>query len=182
MDIVAGLAHLQKIHPQKKVHMLWVGTGELSDALHDACNIRYEAGKGLLSGDNSSKPAASFAGFLNQSEIARAYVAADALVLPSDAKETWGLVTNEAMASGLPCIVSAEVGCADDLILPHFPEFCFPMGDMDALATAMGRMIDNPPTAEKVHEIIDAYDCKRTVESVARLYEQQFGSRSNQGI
>ncbi len=182
LDIVAGLAHLQEKHPHKKVHMLWVGTGELNDALHEACNVRYEADKGLLPGDGSSKPAASFAGFLNQSEIARAYVAADALVLPSDAKETWGLVTNEAMASGLPCVVSAEVGCADDLILPHFPEFCFPMGDIDALAEAMLKMMQNPPSADKVQEIIDAYDCDRTVESVAKLYNEQFGSKSNPGI
>ena len=39
----------------------------------------------------------TFAGFLNQSEIPRAYVAADCIVLPSDYGETWGLVVNEAM-------------------------------------------------------------------------------------
>jgi hypothetical protein len=55
------------------------------------------------------------AGFLNQTEISRAYVAADCLVLPSDYRETWGLVVNEAMASGLPCIISDQCGCAEDL-------------------------------------------------------------------
>ncbi len=229
LDIIAGIAKLQEKHPHKKVHMLWVGTGELNDALHEACDVYFKPGQGLLTGDSSRepsinchsrvggnpvtsgfldsrrsqpsnalvgggnddftnnrefthKPAASFAGFLNQSEIARAYVAADALVLPSDAKETWGLVTNEAMASGLPCVVSAEVGCADDLIVPNFPELCFPMGDIDALATAMGMMMENPPTASKVQEIIDAYDCDRTVEGVAKLYNDQFGSKPNPGI
>src|SRR5690606_18532281 len=48
----------------------------------------------------------TFAGFLNQTEISRAYVAADALVLPSDFGETWGLVCNEAMVCGTPAIVS----------------------------------------------------------------------------
>jgi glycosyltransferase involved in cell wall biosynthesis len=75
----------------------------------------------------------TFAGFLNQSEIAQAYVASDALVLPSDSRETWGLVVNEAMACGLPCIVSDQVGCGPDLIVQHETGHTFPLGDIDYL-------------------------------------------------
>jgi glycosyltransferase involved in cell wall biosynthesis len=57
-----------------------------------------------------------FVGFLNQSEIAGGYIAGDALILPSSAGETWGLVVNEAMVCGLPCFVSDRVGCGPDLI------------------------------------------------------------------
>ncbi len=64
---------------------------------------------------DNQKPRASFAGFLNQTQVSNAYVAADCLVLPSDYDETWGLVVNEAMASGLPCIISDRCGCAPDL-------------------------------------------------------------------
>ena len=39
-----------------------------------------------------------FTGFLNQSQMVDAYVASDCLVLPSDGRETWGLVVNEAMS------------------------------------------------------------------------------------
>jgi glycosyltransferase involved in cell wall biosynthesis len=56
-----------------------------------------------------------FAGFLNQSEISRAYSVADLLVLAS-ANETWGLVVNEAMNFGLPVVASDRVGCAADLV------------------------------------------------------------------
>ena len=56
----------------------------------------------------------TFAGFLNQGEIATAYAAADVLVLPSDWGETWGLVVNEAMACGLPAILSNACGCAPE--------------------------------------------------------------------
>jgi len=55
--------------------------------------------------------------FLNQDAIARAYGQASALVLASR-KDTWGLVVNEAMAAGLPVIVSTACGCAADLITP----------------------------------------------------------------
>ena len=64
---------------------------------------------------DNAKPRASFTGFLNQTQVSKAYVAADCLVLPSDYDETWGLVVNEAMASELPCIISDRCGCAPDL-------------------------------------------------------------------
>lgn len=80
---------------------------------------------------------AVWAGFLNQSEIGRAYAAADCLALPSDWGETWGLVVNEAMATGLPCVVSNHVGCAPDLIVKSVTGETFSMGDIDALAAAL---------------------------------------------
>ena len=84
-----------------------------------------------------------FTGFLNQSAIAGAYAAADALVLPSDGGETWGLVVNEAMACGLPCIVSDKVGCGPDLIAGNETGIVYPVGDVNVLATSMGNMAAN---------------------------------------
>src|SRR5581483_11977533 len=55
-------------------------------------------------------------GFCNQSEMPAAYAAADALVLPSDGRETWGLVANEALACGRPIILSDAVGSGPDLV------------------------------------------------------------------
>jgi glycosyltransferase involved in cell wall biosynthesis len=79
-------------------------------------------------------------GFLNQSEIARAYAAADCLALPSDWGETWGLVVNEAMATGLPCVISDRVGCAPDMISPGETGEVFKMGDTSDLAEALERI------------------------------------------
>jgi glycosyltransferase involved in cell wall biosynthesis len=78
-----------------------------------------------------------FAGFLNQSEMPMAYVAADALVLPSDGGETWGLVVNEAMGSGRPCFVSDKVGCGPDLIQPGITGDIFSLGDIEGLANLL---------------------------------------------
>lgn len=74
-----------------------------------------------------------FAGFLNQQAIVEAYAASDVLVLPSDARETWGLVVNEAMASGIPAVVSRAVGCAPDLVVPNATGLQFDLGDVSAL-------------------------------------------------
>ena len=57
-------------------------------------------------------------GFQNQTQMRHIYNTHHCLVLPSIWGETWGLVVNEALSSGIPVIVSNAVGCAEDLISP----------------------------------------------------------------
>ncbi len=106
---------------------LLVGSGELQQECRD---LRVQLGVSAVS-----------AGFLNQSELGRAYAAADCLVLPS-AAETWGLVVNEALATGLPCVVSDRVGCGADLVASGETGEIFPVGDVGALANALERIRD----------------------------------------
>ena len=116
------------------------------------------------------EPTASFVGFLNQSEISRAYVAADCLVLPSDAGETWGLVVNEAMASGLPCVVSNGCGCVEDLIAPIRPDLCYPLGDITALERAMAAAISDAPPPQLLRARVSEYDVSKTIDTIESLY------------
>jgi glycosyltransferase involved in cell wall biosynthesis len=85
-----------------------------------------------------------FAGFQNQSQLPQHYAAADVMVLASDARETWGLVVNEAMSCGLPAIVSRACGCASDLVEEGRTGFTFSTGDVEALAAHMVRMATAP--------------------------------------
>jgi glycosyltransferase involved in cell wall biosynthesis len=78
-----------------------------------------------------------FLGFCNQSQLPAVYRAADVLALPSEGSETWGLVVNEAMACGTPCVVSDACGCAPDMIVPKVSGEVFKMGDVPALAVAL---------------------------------------------
>lgn len=167
LDLVAAAARLAG---EKPIHLLFVGSGELDPAVREGCAAAYDAGQSPAALGRSMRPAASFAGFLNQSEIAAAYVAADVLVLPSEATETWGLVVNEAMACGLPVIVSDACGCSDDLVVPHRPDLCFPAGDIDALAASLRSVMRAPPTQAELAHIISQYDVTRTVENVEQLY------------
>ena len=102
------------------------------------------AGSGELEAHVEAAAAASgvplhLLGFRNQTEMPAAYAAADCLVLPSDGRETWGLVANEALACGRPIIVSDACGCAPDLGCDGRAGRTFPMGDTEALARAIGR-------------------------------------------
>ncbi len=54
-------------------------------------------------------------GFLQADALTRYYAHAGAFVLPS-VSEPWGLVVNEAAASGLPLLVSSRAGCAATLV------------------------------------------------------------------
>ena len=59
------------------------------------------------------------------------YGLAGGLVLPNT-REPWGLVVNEAMASGLPVLVSQNCGCALDLVSPGLNGWIFdPMNQYD---------------------------------------------------
>jgi len=122
LDLVRGMA---RVGPGGR--LLVVGAGPLEQACRDeaeALGVRV-----------------SWVGLLNQTELGAAYAAADCLVLPS-ASESWGLVVNEALATGLPCVVSDQVGCAPDLVLPGRTGEVYPAGDVDALARALKRVRD----------------------------------------
>ena len=106
-----------------RAEAVFVGAGELEGSL------RREAA--------SSGVPAIFHGFQNQSRMPSLYAAADLLVLPSDHLETWGLVVNEAMACGVPAVVSDAVGCGPDLIDPGRTGAVFPLGNTTALAEAI---------------------------------------------
>jgi glycosyltransferase involved in cell wall biosynthesis len=92
---------------------------------------------------------AVFAGFANQSQMAERYVAADALLLPGC--ETWGLVANEALAAGLPVVLSSEVGASADL---SAPDVCVtaPAGDHAAFARALADVIERHRTVDSTRD------------------------------
>ncbi len=77
-----------------------------------------------------------FAGFRQADELPAFYANAGCFVLPS-AEEPWGLVTNEAMASSLPVIVSRRCGCAPELVQEGHNGFTFDPNDIKGLARVL---------------------------------------------
>jgi glycosyltransferase involved in cell wall biosynthesis len=85
-------------------------------------------------------PDVHFVGFLNRSQIAEAYAAADVFCLPS-LSETWGIVINEALNFELPVVVSDKVGCAPDLVHHGENGYVTRAGDAGSLAEALGSLV-----------------------------------------
>lgn len=79
-------------------------------------------------------------GRLSGSDLFDAYIAADVFVLPS-LLEPWGLVVNEAMAFGLPVVVTDIVGCADDLVIPGVTGFVVPASQPEELVGAVRKLV-----------------------------------------
>jgi glycosyltransferase involved in cell wall biosynthesis len=77
-------------------------------------------------------------------QMPSAYAMAECLVLPSFYGETWGLVVNEAMACGLPVLVSDECGCAGALVESGRNGWTFSPRDVDALTALLQRMAGLP--------------------------------------
>jgi glycosyltransferase involved in cell wall biosynthesis len=152
LDLVRAAALLRKKGVELEV--AFAGSGELEGGL------RRAAGE-------TGVPAV-FHGFVNQSALPATYTAADMLVLPSDARETWGLVVNEAMACGLPAVVSDAVGCGPDLVEEGATGAVFPLGDVEGLARAIERTlaIDPARRREAVAAKIAQYSPRRTAQGI----------------
>ena len=78
-------------------------------------------------------------GFIQYEALPSYYGLAGAFVHASTS-EQWGLVVNEAMASGLPVLVSERCGCAPDLVEDGVNGFTFDPHDVEELAGLMQRV------------------------------------------
>ncbi len=155
--------------PLKCVLVLFVGKLETHKRPQDvltavaALRARFKwlgaafAGDGELKGALEAKAARQglkdifFLGFRNQSELPEIYAIADMLVLPS-ASEARGLVVNEAMACGLPVIVSDRTGVwgEGDMVRAGENGFVYPCGDTFALAGMVGRLAGDSKLRERM--------------------------------
>lgn len=162
-DLLAALENIQH-SSASAVHLLIVGSGPLEAQLRS----RVEA----------ARLPVTFAGFQNQTEMPAAYAAADCLVLPSEYGETWGLVVNEAMACGLPAIVSDQVGCGPDLVHQGETGFRFQCGDVGELAQAMCAFLALPADQRRAmgsraqRLVLDKYSIEAAVEGTIKAVQK----------
>jgi glycosyltransferase involved in cell wall biosynthesis len=81
-------------------------------------------------------------GQVDYAELPAVYARADAYLQPS-LSEPWGLAVNEAMACGLPIVVSTACGCHEDLVQEGVNGFTFDPYSPDGLAIALERLGQN---------------------------------------
>jgi glycosyltransferase involved in cell wall biosynthesis len=115
-------------------------------------------------------PGVVFSGFRQIGELPAFYALAGCLVLPS-LSETWGLVVNEAMAAGLPVLVSERCGCVPELVHPGLNGYVFDPLDVEELARLMAlmtsRQVDLKAMGEESRRIISLYSPESWARSLA---------------
>lgn len=148
----------------RDAHLVYLGDGPERAAVEERVRRAGLGGRVTVSG------------FVNQAEIPDWYAASDALVLPSDTMETWGLVVNEAMAAGLPVVVSDAAGCAPDLVREGENGFTFACGDVPALEDRMRRVAELLPEeresmGSRSREIISGFTVAHVADALLRALD-----------
>ncbi len=87
-------------------------------------------------------PEAVFTGYLSGGDLAKAFASADIFVFPSTT-DTFGNVVLEAMASGLPAVVS-DTGGPRELVKNGVTGYVTRSLDVEDFTTAAGRLVADP--------------------------------------
>lgn len=115
-----------------------------------------------------------FTGHLHGEELAHAYAAADIFV-SLGAKETFGNVVLEAMASGLP-VVAAAAGGQLDFVEHNDTGLFFPPEDREVMITAVQSLISDPDAAARMgsrgRKIAEMWRWESTLDSLVAAYRR----------
>ncbi len=141
------LVFIGQIIQRKGIHLFWQAVRPLLQE-HPGLTVTFV-------GEGAERPAllASIAaegltdrvvapGAQPYEQVYETLAGADALVLPSY-WDGWGLVVNEALAAGVPAIVSDHCGVSD-LIHDDSNGYTFPAGSVEGLAGALSRFLTHP--------------------------------------
>ena len=88
-------------------------------------------------------------GFVPRDRLPLYYSTADVFVLPTW-HDSWGFVVNEAMASGLPVVVSSVAGAARDLVHDGENGFVYPVRDVERLRSALHTILSRRGLRERM--------------------------------
>jgi glycosyltransferase involved in cell wall biosynthesis len=118
-------------------------------------------------------------GFRQYDELPSFYGLAHAFVHASSV-EPWGLVVNEAMAAGLPVLVSDSCGCAEELVIEGENGFKFLPDDTEELAKLMtfiaGKNCDREAMADSGRKIISSWQPERFAAGLRDAVEYAVGA------
>lgn len=143
------------------ITVLFLGDGEMREFLSQQAKAAPEVDIRL-------------AGFQNQSKLSGFYHAADIMVLASRL-EPWGLVVNEALHHGLPCMVSNNVGSAPDLVKHGITGYSFDLDNTQRFVDVLQKghnLSQQPAIRSQCRELAQQYSIHAAAEGIATAYHQ----------
>jgi glycosyltransferase involved in cell wall biosynthesis len=139
--------------------------------------------------DREVRSRVTFTGWLSDDALMQAYADADVFCLPAR-YESLGLVAIEAMAFGLPVVVSG-VGGLLEIVEPERSGLLVPVEDEAALEAALRRLIEDPALRERLGErsrrlFEEKFDLSvtvpRTIEALQRVAADQGAAPEHQRV
>ncbi|KAA3616671.1 MAG: glycosyltransferase [Calditrichaeota bacterium] len=125
---------VEKLNKKKKnIKILLLGSGPLQD---DILKILKKINVSF-----------NYPGFVQQNELPAYYGASKLFLFPTEV-DGWGVVANEACASGLPVITCENAGAADDLVVHKYNGFVLPL-KVDAWVSHVCMLLDDQSLYEK---------------------------------
>lgn len=165
-ELLSAYAKLEK-SLREKVGLVFVGDGSCRQMLEQQAS---QVAPGTI----------KFIGFAQREQLPTYYALAKMLILPTYT-ETWGLVVNEAMACGLPIVLSQAAGCAADLVTDNWNGLVVPARNELPLTSAMRTLaIDSKLRTElgsNSRQRIAEYTPQKWSEGVARMITAVEGNR-----
>ncbi len=171
--------------PKKNLFRLLQAYAKYREGMNDAWDL-------VLLGDGELMPqvrqsilelnlqkCVSLPGFKQYGELPVYYALANCFILASTS-EQWGLVVNEAMASGLPVLVSKRCGCAPDLVEDGKNGFLIDPFSVENMAEKMVRIMrltetERKSMGQRSREIIANWGPERFAQGLRAAVEKALG-------
>jgi UDP-glucose:(heptosyl)LPS alpha-1,3-glucosyltransferase len=162
--LIAALAQIKKQSPDLAIQLLVVGKGN---------QTRFQK----LAGELGVKEQVRFAGICTQG-MEKFYAASDIFALLSDF-DTFGMTVLEAMASGLPVIVSPTVG-AKDMIIDDQQGYIVEKENVRAVAERIIALSDlgkRSAMGKAARQMAEQHGWDKIVQKISRIYDEILATR-----
>jgi len=165
--------NLLSVEEKKKTYLLLLGSGMLEEQIKQYCRENNL--------ENVLMP-----GYKQQDELIKYFDISDIFVLPSR-YDTWGMVVNEAMACGLPVIVTKGVGASGDIVVNGVNGYIVNVDNPQELYLAIKKMLDDEELTAKMSkksiEIISSWTLDRAVrgfdDAIMRIIHEKSNIANN---
>jgi phosphatidylinositol alpha-mannosyltransferase len=173
-----SIAFIGRHDPRKGMPVLlraWAGVHRRTGARLRLVGADPLAVQLLLARHRISSDGIDVLGFLPQHELTAELLRAKALVAPSIGMESFGMVLTRAFACAVPVVASDIPGYK--AVMTADTGVLFPAGDHDALADALGNLLEDEPRRRELGEharriAIERYSWDRIAERLEQIYRE----------